>query len=105
MSTYRIGRKEAIKDAINRGAVFVLVIAAIATGATSHEKKAFTMLYIFVSTESMFLIKKKNTYISFSFSAGLHLGCVGRHCFPSRSLPSAQGSRDEHAQGSPEAPV
>ncbi|KAJ2966815.1 hypothetical protein NQ176_g9969 [Zarea fungicola] len=49
MSTYRIGRKEAIKDAINRGAVFVLVIAAIATGATSHQKKAFTMLYIFGS--------------------------------------------------------
>lgn len=37
-------------DAVNRGAVFVLILASVITGATSHQPKAFTMLYIFVRT-------------------------------------------------------
>ncbi|KAJ6790410.1 hypothetical protein PWT90_07653 [Aphanocladium album] len=47
MSGYRISRKELVKDALNRGVVWVLIFASVITGATSHQPKAFTMLYIF----------------------------------------------------------
>lgn len=50
MTSHTIPRSELIKDALNRGAVFVLILASVITGATSHQPKAFTMLYIFVSS-------------------------------------------------------
>lgn len=48
MTGYRIPRKELVMDALNRGLVFVLILGSVITGATSHQPKAFTMLYIFV---------------------------------------------------------
>ncbi|XWX01275.1 hypothetical protein V2A60_009301 [Cordyceps javanica] len=49
MTSYSISRKELAMDALNRGAVWVLIFASVITGATSHQPKAFTMLYIFGS--------------------------------------------------------
>ncbi|KAM3508212.1 hypothetical protein MY11210_006812 [Beauveria gryllotalpidicola] len=45
--TYQVSRKELVADALNRGAVFVLILGSVITGGTSDKATAFTMLYIF----------------------------------------------------------
>ncbi|OAA58285.1 hypothetical protein ISF_06824 [Cordyceps fumosorosea ARSEF 2679] len=47
MTSYKVTSTELIKDALNRAAVWILILASVITGATSHQPKAFTMLYIF----------------------------------------------------------